>query len=516
MAWHNTPRTMYIMIRLRTTLFSAMCIMCTWSPLRAERIEQGVLASGTSFETRWYSHDSEREGPTVLIIGGMHGNEPAGHRAARQIATWSVKAGKLVVLPAANPPALAQRKRRIPGLEDDAGDLNRHFPVVEGAVLPTGPAAPELWEFVLSVEPDIVIDLHEGYGFRAAGSKSVGSSVITHRRKDDQSQSMLLSSVNADIDDPERTFVPLKTIVARSLARAAAESLNVESHIFETTTTKQPLSLRCRQHRTLVSSRLFQLGMLEDVDAAINQFVDVHDHRPKVAIYDGAGAGSASQGRHFESQLSGCRVDRIGPHDVRAGCLGQFDVVIFPGGSGSGQGKAIGEQGREAVRSFVDGGGAYVGVCAGAYLALDNYSWGLKLLPLDSFDREHWRRGQASLRVELTEKGQDVFSTHEGSELNMEFRQGPLMRTSETIGDRAEPEVLAWFRTGVDKGDADPKTMVNTPAIVRGVFGTGRVLLFSPHPEKTAGLEEWLRLALDWTTGGKAVNQGRGLPLPLP
>ncbi|MCH2149974.1 MAG: succinylglutamate desuccinylase/aspartoacylase family protein, partial [Phycisphaerales bacterium] len=358
------------MIRLRTTLLPAMCIICTWSPLNAEQVEQGVLASGTPFESHWYSRDSELDGPTVLVIGGMHGNEPAGHRAARQIATWPVSVGKLVVVPAANPPALAARTRRIPGLEDDAGDLNRHFPIVDGVVVPTGPVGPELWEFVLSVEPDILIDLHEGYGFRAAGSKSVGSSVITHRREDDQTQSMLLEAVNVDIDDPERKFVPLRTIVARSLARAAAETLDAEAHIFETTTGKQSLSLRCRQHRTLVATRLLELGMLEESDGAIDQLVDAGDQRPKVAIYDGDGAGSGSQGRLFERQLPGCRVDRIGPRDVRAGCLDQFDVVVFPGGSGSGQGKAIGERGREAVRSFVDGGGAYIGVCAGAYLAL--------------------------------------------------------------------------------------------------------------------------------------------------
>ena len=190
--------------------------------------------------------------------------------------------------------------------------------------------------------------------------------------------------------------------------------------------------------------------------------------------------------------------------------------MIFPGGSGSGQGKALSERGRAAVRSFVADGGAYVGVCAGSYLALDNYSWGLKLLPLDSFDRQHWRRGQASLEIELTEAGQDLFGMHEEPSLHIEFRQGPLMRTSETIGDRPEAEVLAWFRSGVGKGDADPETMIDTPAIVRGEFGEGRVLLFSPHPEKTKGLEEWLRLGLDWTSADQALNPPLEMPVLQP
>ena len=504
------------MVSIRPILCAVVCVCCAVPTVWAERFEQGLIAEGTPFETRWYSRDSELDGPTVLVIGGMHGNEPAGHRAARQIATWSVSTGVLVVIPAANPPALAARTRRIPGLEDDVGDLNRHFPVSDGTVQPVGPAAPALWTFIESIEPDVVIDLHEGYGFRAAGSKSVGSSVITHRRQDDPVQAMLLESVNVDIDDPDRVFVPLRTIVARSLARAAAESLQVEGHIFETTTKSQPLSLRCRQHRTMVAARLADLGMLPDADVAVDRMVDPLEQRPTIAIYDGAGAGSGSQGRHFEGQLPGCRVDRVGPADIRSGCLDQFDAVIFPGGSGSGQGKAIGVDGRKAVRDFVGDGGAYLGVCAGAYLALDNYSWGLKLLPLDSFDREHWRRGQASLEIELSEAGQRVFNASADPSLHIEFRQGPLMRTSATIGDRSEAEVLAWFRTGVGKGDADPQTMVDTPAIVRGEFGDGRVLLFSPHPEKTDGLEEWLRLALDWTTDDVVAEPDHDVPVPQP
>lgn len=463
----------------------------------AEVVEQGIIAEGTPFETRWYSHDSEVDGPTILIVGGMHGNEPAGHRAARQIATWSVDAGRIVVIPAANPPALAERTRRIPGLEDDAGDLNRHFPVTGADVDPTGPAAPAIWAFVDSIEPDVLLDLHEGYGYRAAGSKSVGSSIITHRRVDDAAQTGMLAAVNMPIDDPERQFVPLRSIVAGSLARAAAESLGIEAHILETTTAKQPLSRRCRQHRTMVAARLLALGMIEDA-AVVDRLVDEADERPTIAIYDGGGAGSTSQGRHLEHLLPGCRVDRVGPADIRAGCLDQFDAVIFPGGSGSGQARAIEPAGRESVRDFVEDGGAYIGICAGAYLALDNYSWSLRLLPLDSFDREHWRRGRAMLRIDLTGPGQKVFEAADPS-LDISFRQGPLMRPSGDLDGRDKAEVLAWFRTGVGENGADPAVMVDTPAIVRGRFGAGRVLLFSPHPEKTEGLESWLRSALDWT-----------------
>ena len=471
---------------------------------QAEEIAEGVIASGTPFETRWRAYDSEVEGPTVLVIGGVHGNEPSGHRAARQIATWPVNRGRLVVLPAANPPALAARTRRIPGLDGDAGDLNRHFKVMDDEARPTGPAAPAIWRFVESIKPDVILDLHEGYGFRAAGSKSVGTSIITHREVDDPAQQLMLAEVNRGNEDPERRFVELNGIVKGSLARAAAVALGVEAHILETTWKDQPLSRRCRQHRRMVAARLADLGMHADSESMVDMLVDPEDARPRVALFDGPGAGSASQGLRFEARLPGCRVERLGPEDIRAGCLDAFDAVIFPGGSGSGQAEAIGVPGREKVRAFVDEGGGYIGVCAGSYLALDNYTWGLRLVPMDSHDRKHWRRGNASLKIELTEEGMETFLESEPMR-EIAFRQGPLMQPSDEPDNNAAVDVLAWFRTGVGRNGADPATMVDTPAIVRVEFGEGRVLLFSPHPELTDDMEDWLRRAFDWAVETEPV-----------
>ena len=48
---------------------------------------KGVLAPGTPFETEWSAWTADAPGPTVVITGGMHGNEPAGaaaYAAARE------------------------------------------------------------------------------------------------------------------------------------------------------------------------------------------------------------------------------------------------------------------------------------------------------------------------------------------------------------------------------------------------------------------------------------------------
>ena len=481
------------------------------TPLHGQERSNGLLAEGTPFETAWHAYDSGVPGPTVLVTGGIHGNEPAGARAAAQIASWTVARGRLIVVPRCNPPALAERTRRLPGLEGDAGDLNRHFPRRGDAVdAPVSEQADRIWSFVLDREPDVLLDLHEGYGVRAAGSKSVGSSVLTARDEDQDHQQVMLAAINSEIDDPMRRFSEIDSVVNGSLARAAIEQLGIEAHILETTYADQPLSTRARQHRRMVAALLTELGMSDHGPA---RMVRPSETRPAVALYDGPGAGGDSQGRLFERVLEECVVERIGAADVRDGVLGQFDVVLFPGGSGSKQGGALGVDGRDRVRSFVSSGGGYIGVCAGAYLALHNYTWGLKLLPLDSFDREHWRRGKGTVRMEATGSGASTLGLEAGIECDIHFAQGPLMVPSKD-SDLPEPRILSYYRTGVGKNGADPETMVDTPAIVAGEFGSGRVLLFSPHPEKTEGLEALVLRAVRWEmrlSEPTAVPAGVGL-----
>ena len=43
--------------------------------------------------------------------------------------------------------------------------------------------------------------------------------------------------------------------------------------------------------------------------------------------------------------------------------------------------------------------------------------------------------------------------------------------------------------------------MVNSPAMVAGTFGKGRVIFSSPHPEQTDGMEDFIVRAVKWTAG---------------
>ncbi|MCC5823377.1 MAG: succinylglutamate desuccinylase/aspartoacylase family protein [Phycisphaerales bacterium] len=201
------------------------------------------------------------DGPTVLIIGGIHGNEPAGAHAAERILDWTPIRGRLVVVPRANVPALEARTRRMPDLPRAESDLNRQFPMTSEET-PTGELAAALWSLVCEIGPNLLLDLHEGFHFTQIEPRSVGSSIIADRREDTKALArIMLDALNPTIEDPLKQFVLKSPMVSGSMARAASEVLNIPSMILETTTRGQPIELRSDQHLILVRSVLSELGM---------------------------------------------------------------------------------------------------------------------------------------------------------------------------------------------------------------------------------------------------------------
>lgn len=228
-----------------------------------EKRASGVLGAGTRWETPWYRIESPEPGPTVLITGGLHGNEPAGAQAADQIRSWSITKGKLVVLPRGCVPALNAGTRAIPGEPAELANANRNFPRSGKDNRARGEVAQLLWAFAQQIKPDWHLDLHEGYGIRGAGSKSVGSSIIRmgHPRTK-EAQDLMLAAVNADVVDEKHRFVALFGCANGSLIRACNERMGTAALICETTFTDQKMALRTRQHRLMVHALLARLEMV--------------------------------------------------------------------------------------------------------------------------------------------------------------------------------------------------------------------------------------------------------------
>lgn len=483
------------MTRRFLRLWLALIVLAA-STAWAATTSTGAVAEGTKWATPYFVRDTGVAGPTVLIVGGVHGNEPAGAVAARQIRHWPIAKGKVVVVPRANVMALDAGKRLLPTEADR--DLNRNFPRKEGEA-PRGELATALWRLACEVRPDWFVDLHEGFGFRRQTQKTSGSSVIYLPLTVSKAQAeRVLAAADATVTDPKKRLVLLRGSAVGSLSRAAGERLGARSMILETTFRDQPLSLRARQHRLMVHRLLSDLGMAACGPDQLFPLRRSHDEI-RVALYDAGGSsGSKLKVKATLEDVREARIEHVGPPEILAGALSQFDVVVLPGGSASKEAAALTPAGREAIRRFVERGRGYVGICAGAYLAASNYTWSLGIADANVIDRSHWKRGTGMVEIELSPDGRRLLGDRAGR-FAIRYANGPLLAPAN------RPEIpdftpLAYFRSEMNKIGAPQGVMLDTPAIVCGRFGRGRVFVSSPHPESTPGLGPILHRAVRWAS----------------
>ncbi len=486
----------------------AACVEASEPVLRS-----GHLAAGTRWATPWYEIDSGRDGPVLLITAGMHGNEPAGYRAAEQIRHWPIRRGRLIVVPAVNRLGLQADLRWLPMFRNDPDlrDANRNFPTLESDNTADTFICQELWLFAEQHRPTCVVDLHEGFDFHISNSKSVGSSIIFRESDGNKLHATaMLDAVNNTVSDAERRFVRLgKTGPAEgSFIRSVLDRLRCEAYILETTFNHQPISRRARQHRIMVSTLMQQLGMIDGdrVNCLVPRMdVDVL----QVGLYDGPGTGDGGVAKLTAMFDRDPRfaTRHLGPADLQSVSLDQFALLVFPGGSGSRQAEAIGAAARNKVRSFVRDGGGYLGICAGAYLCSSHYDWSLNLVDTKVFTgsreipnvgrKPMWHRGPAAVvKMELTDEGREILGDWQG-EIPVRYQNGPIVSPA----GRAELPTylpLAYFRSEVAAWEPQQGTMIHTPAMVAGTFGKGRVIAVSPHPESSEKTQSIINRAADW------------------
>ncbi len=175
---------------------------------QAGRFERPVMA-GTPWETPLTVTHSGRQGPTVLVLGGVHGNEPGGWLAAEQVATWEPSFGSLLVIPRANRIA----DRMLERTTSELGDLNRLYPGAPDADLPMARMANAIIEIAREFGASYLLDMHESWIFYA--ERPVNGTAY-------------LGQTIASGEGPE------SSTLARELADRANESVGVRRDLFWT------------------------------------------------------------------------------------------------------------------------------------------------------------------------------------------------------------------------------------------------------------------------------------------
>jgi hypothetical protein len=202
--------------------------------------------------------------------------------------------------------------------------------------------------------------------------------------------------------------------------------------------------------------------------------------------------------------------DLLTAEAVRQGGLNGCQLIMVPGGWASLKSAKLGKHGREELRRFVRSGGAYLGLCGGAGLALQvdeglgllpvarkpmaerlpNFSGSISVRPTDSHPLWWGLREAVSLQVWWPSQ----FELVDPDKVQVLGRYG-LPGKDFCVADLnvcdTEASGLEW--SSFEKNyqiNLDPARLFDEPSILEGKYGKGRVFLSYPHletPDDTDG-----------------------------
>lgn len=202
---------------------------------------------GTRYETPYYIKDSGTNGPTIVVIGGLHGDEPAGYKAAHTIAKWQITKGRLVVMPEAHKEAIRRKTRAYPG------NMNNMFPgKANGDSMER--LAHEIWQVIKNAQPDLLLTLHESRDFHARDPKRYGQTFCFDFPELEPAMKRVAAKANLSIEPELHKFLMFVAPFPHCPTYNAWAKLKVPATSIETSRT---LPLATRERYQLVAVRAF-------------------------------------------------------------------------------------------------------------------------------------------------------------------------------------------------------------------------------------------------------------------
>ncbi|MCF7886113.1 MAG: succinylglutamate desuccinylase/aspartoacylase family protein [Candidatus Marinimicrobia bacterium] len=143
------------MIR-KIILFSFLIAFFNIILAKHPRREHKVYYKNTRNELNVYKLYGEKDGNTVLIIGGIQGDEPGGYLSADLYSELMLRKGNLIVVPRTNFHSIIKKRRYI------NWDMNRRFNVEPGDSYED-----KIVKIISNLmdDSDLVLNLHDGWGF---------------------------------------------------------------------------------------------------------------------------------------------------------------------------------------------------------------------------------------------------------------------------------------------------------------------------------------------------------------
>jgi hypothetical protein len=209
--------------------------------------------------------DSGKNGPILLLLGGTHGNEPAGSIALEKIlmSNLNLIKGKIIIIPRVNKLGLILGQRW--GFNGFIPiDYNRNYPTFYNEYNSLNKINNQIIKLVN--QSDFIIDIHEGWGWNKIQSNSLGSGLY--------SSNTLLSNLignetvkklNEEIFDNNKKFsFSSNNKEIDGTLSLYCKNINKNYILIETTGQNniQPLNLRVEQINFIILNILNKLKMI--------------------------------------------------------------------------------------------------------------------------------------------------------------------------------------------------------------------------------------------------------------
>ena len=118
-----------------------------------------ILSFSLSANIQLIKKENSDSNLTLLVIGGIHGNEPGGYFAASILAEhYQIHSKNLWIIPNLNQESIIRNKRGI------HGDMNRKFAVVKKNDKDRDTVV-DVKKIILAPKVSLVLNLHDGHGF---------------------------------------------------------------------------------------------------------------------------------------------------------------------------------------------------------------------------------------------------------------------------------------------------------------------------------------------------------------
>ncbi|MFB1008969.1 MAG: M99 family carboxypeptidase catalytic domain-containing protein [Sulfurospirillum sp.] len=212
--------------------------------------------------------ESGKEGSTLLIVGGIHGDEPGGYFAPMLLARYyKIESGNLWIVPNLNFDSIVKNSRGI------NGDMNRKFAKIETKDKDFDTVA-EVKKLILNPKVDLTLNLHDGQGFyrdrqidKNFNPKAWGQATIIDQQQISNAKYGNLAEIakkvnqetNVDLIEDVHEF-NVKNTNTKSQDKAMQQSLTY----FSITNNKPAFAIETSKNITQLSHKVFyQLKTIE-------------------------------------------------------------------------------------------------------------------------------------------------------------------------------------------------------------------------------------------------------------